>query len=223
MGYGLEVKNSAGDIIIDGVNKNFAFYESGSGTISGTTHRLDVTFATPTSQVPIIAIQPLDTAGAISVISYTKSGSNWTGFTVGSYLGASFNWKVYVAHPNTEAESYGLIVRDASSNIVFDSARVYFKIYQVTTGINLGFVPTATYQDITHSGISNPYYLWGSERFAYAGVYVGGHWAIRLYRTGIQKLSSTSVRVLWQVLAAAGSEEGYTGSDSLTQSLIVLK
>jgi hypothetical protein len=220
MGYGLEVKNSAGDIIIDGVNKNFALYESGSGTIPSN-NILTVSFATPTPQIPIIAIQPTDTTGYISIIGYTKNGSNWTGFIVFSTNGATFNWKVYVAHPTTEAENYGLVVRDVSSNIVFDSARTYFKIYSITTGINLSTL--SSYQDIVHSGISNPYYLWAPNRFGWTGTYVGGHWYTLYAGTYIRKIDSTSVRLSWQLSAHGGSENPGSGMDSLTQSLIVLK
>jgi hypothetical protein len=219
--YGLLVKNSAGSIIIDGVSKNFAFYESGSGTITSAAKRLDIAFATPTPQIPIIAIQPSDTTGYTSMMGYNKSGSNWTGFTVGSNLGSSFNWKAYIAHPTVKAENYGLLVKDPAGEIIFDSARTYFKIYSVTTSIALA--NTSAYQDITHAGISNPYYLWAPERFAWQGQFVGGHWIILLYRTSIKKIDSTSVRLTWQILGAPGSEGGGSGIDSLTQSLIVLK
>jgi hypothetical protein len=176
-----------------------------------------VAFATPTPQTPIIAIQPSDTTGWTTMMGYTKSGSNWTGFTVGSGAGSSFNWKAYVAHPTTKAENYGLIINDASGNIVFDSARTYFKIYSVTTGIALA--NTSAYQDITHAGISNPYYLWAPERFAWVNMpnYL-------FFRTCIRKIDATSVRISWQVLGgASGSPPGSSGIDSLTQSLIVLK
>ena len=220
MGYGLEVKNSAGDTIIDGVNKNFALYESGSGTLLNTVKRLDVVFATPTPQIPIIAIQPSDTTGYTSMMGYTKSGSNWTGFTVGSNLGSSFNWKAYIAHPTAKAENYGLLVYDESSNIIFDSARTYFKIYSVTTNINLAGNGTQT---ITHSGISNPYYLWGPERFQLAGQFVGGHWFELFIRTCIKKVDATSVMLAWQILGGTGVPDAETRIDSLTQTLIVLK
>jgi len=220
MGYGLEVKNSAGDIIIDGVNKNFALYESGSGTILNTVKYLDVAFSTPTSQIPIIAIQPSDTTGYTSMMGYNKNGSNWIGFRVGSNIGSSFNWKAYIAHPTAKAENYGLVVYDAASEIIFDSARTYFKIYSVTTGIALSGNGNQT---ITHSGISNPYYLWGPERFQLVGQFVGGHWFELFIRTCIKKVDATSVMLAWQILGGAGVPDAETRIDSLTQTLIVLK
>jgi hypothetical protein len=221
MPYGIKVKNSAGDIIIDENNKNFAFYESGSGVITSAAKRLDVSFATPTPQIPIIAIRPSDTTGYISMMGYTKSGANWTGFTVGSNLGASFNWRAYIAHPNTKAEDYGLIVKDPAGEIIFDSARTYFRIYLVTT--NIALANTAATQTITHAGISNPYYLWGPERCALGNIYAGGHWTELFLRTCIKKIDATSVLLAWQTIAGAGTSSPVTDIDSLTQTLIVLK
>jgi len=219
MSYGIKVKNTLGDVIIDGQNKNFALYESGSETISSTPKYLDVTFSTPTPQIPIIALRPDSTTAFLTLYGYNKSGINWTGFRVGSYAGCTFDWQAYLAHPTTRIEDYGLVVRDSSENIIFDSARKYFRIFSVTENINLA--DESSTQEIEHADIENPYYLWAPERFAYTADFIGGHWRVFFYRTGIKRVTSTKVLIGWQLLFSVQGEGAKR--DTLTQSLIVLK
>jgi hypothetical protein len=217
MGYGIEVKNNAGDLIIDGVNKNFAQAESGSVTLAANTITT-ISFTTATPQIPIIAIRP--SANYVHLVDYQKSGSNWTGFRLFSRLGGTIYWRMYLAHPVTKAENYGLNIYDASGNLVFDSARAYFKIYSVTTGITLA--TTGATQTITHAGIENPYYLWGADKIAIQAQFIGGHWQQLVLKTGIKQTSSTSVTIAYDLIHGfTGTPDNYFNNN--TQKLIVLK
>jgi len=213
MGYGIEIRNTDGNVIIDGTYKNFSFYESGSTALTG--NKQSISFATPTALIPIIAIKP-DTS-YVSLLGYEKSGDNWTGFTV--HGNGTIYWKVYIAFSIIAGSTYGLLCYDADGNIVFDSNRTCFKIYSITTGISIA--PTAGTQTINHADIENPYYLWSPERTY--GVSTGeppyGFW---VFKTGIKRNSSTSVIIGWQEIFQGSGSIG-TYNDNLTQKLIVLK
>lgn len=184
---------------MDGVYKNFSVYEQGTESLSART-LTSVSFSNTTLQIPLIAIRP-STSGFVSVFGYTTSGDEWSGFKVMSDSDLDVDWKAYLAHPQAEAASHGLIVKNDKGEYVFDSAREYFSIFDVEKNISIAIAaPDATsggYQDITHSGISNPYYVlaplgWWERR--YVMPYQG---PVYFFRTGIKKLSSTSVRVGW--------------------------
>ncbi len=217
MGYGIEIRNADGNIIIDGTYKNFSLYESSSTILTGA--KQSISFATPTTLIPIIAIKP-DTS-YVSLLGYEKSGNNWTGFTV---IGTgTIYWKVYIAFSTSAGGSYGLICYDSSGNIVFDSNRECFKIYSVTTGISLAnpdFSGGGGTQTITHAEIENPYYLWSPERTCAVSEYVPP-WYHKIFKTGIKKESSTSAIIGWQEITQGSGAINY--SESLTQKLIVLK
>lgn len=218
MSYGMRVKNSSGSILIDGLYKNFSLYESGnSKSLSGVT---TISFTSATSQIPIIAVRP--DSNYVTMVGYEKSGDNWTGFKV--YGNGTIDWRAYIAHYSTKKETYGLAIYDATGKLLFDASREYLLIHSVTTGISIA--PPATWLDsggtqtITHSGLENPFYVWGSERMRALSENFPPL-MYRIFRTGIKKASSESVTIGWQIRQQGAG--GISGSDSLTQKLIVLK
>lgn len=204
MGYGIEIKNSSGNIIVDGTYKNFSLHASGT-TESLTDQTIHTISFDSTSQYPLVAIKP-STTGYVSVFGYTKSGSNYTGFNIIRSRGVTnftVDYKVFIAHPSSISENYGMIVYDDGGNIVFETSRQYFNIYQITTGISLSTPSspgTGGTQDITHTAISDPYCVispigfW--ERW-YAMPSVG---PLYIFKTGIIKINSTTTRIGWNYI-----------------------
>jgi len=218
MGYGIKVKNNSGSIIIDGEYKNFSVYESGNSvSLNGLA---TINFSSYITQIPIIAIRP--DSHYVTLVGYDKSGDYWTGFKVFGY--GAIDWKAFIAHPTTPASTYGLAVYNSSEELVFDAAREYLLIHSVTTGINLtppaGWDDPGGTQTITHSGLENPFYLWGSERYRALTEDFPPRMA-QIWKTGIKQASSTSVTIGWQIRAQGPGS--INGGDSLVQKLLVLK
>lgn len=213
MGYGLKVKNTAGNIIIDGVYRNFAFYESGSATASWvadggwTKAELKlVSFASiPDTKIPLIGIQPA-TNKFINLLGYHKTESNWDGFYIctgvandGNWEDCTINYKVFVAGLTAAPGVYGIRVYNDINQIVFDSNRKYFSIgevHSITLNSPVYEAYTKYYEDIIHSSYSDPYYAFSPSGYHH-GTAMDNAW---IFRIGLKKLSSTSVRVGWNMV-----------------------
>lgn len=237
MAYGFEIVNDSGNVIVDTLYKNFSYYENGSLTISGDPAfdgRVVVNFSTPVSTPPLIAIKPSSTVTFVSVIGYVYNSETfkYTGFTAYSSgftsmynppANTSFYWRAYIPTPNNISSNYGLVTYNSSGEVVFDSSREYFKIHSVTTDISISD-PVNIYgggtQTITHSNISDPYYLLTPYRFA-GSEFDGPISKIRVsYITGIKRVNSTSVMIGWDHFKRVGS----TGiwSSPFSQNIFVL-
>jgi len=197
MPYGLQIKNSSGNIIIDGQYKNYALWDSDTATLdAGVT---TIAF-TATTQMPLIALRP-GTGKTVILWGLRKTGSNYDGFYVVGGNGDSLDWRVYTAHPAASAQNYGLRIYDGSSNLLFDSGYQYFNIYQLDTGISLSTPllteeAAGTYSDITHAGISDPFYFLSPLGFWCYGISSGSQLRA-VWRSAIKKIDATSVRVKW--------------------------
>jgi hypothetical protein len=210
MGYGIEIKNSNGDLIIDGNSKNFAEYASGS--VSGTGGLQLVSF-TATDQIPIVAIRP-DAAVAIKyaiLFALHKTGSDYDGFYIVASLNLNVDYKVYVAHPAAAGSAqYGLHVWNEDGELIFDSSNKYFDIYSVTTGISItasiNIEGAGSYSDVSHPGISDPYYFLSPLSFWIIGAanppQPGPIYGLR---PGLRKIDSTNVRIAWYPVSAGQS------------------
>jgi len=234
MSYGLRVKNTSGDIIIDENYRNFAFYVSGSATATvscpggwcyGVLTLVPFT-AIPNTQIPLVAIQPA-TNKFINLLGYHKTGSNWDGFYIvtgiaddGNWESCTINYKVFVAGLAAAPGAYGMRVYNASSQIIFDSNRSYFKIGQVNSiSLSSPAYPSYTYyyQDVSHPSYSNPYYFLSPVGYHH-GTSCAGAW---IFRIGLKKLSSTSVRVGWNQVFQS-EPEGVDATYNPASKLIVL-
>ena len=230
MAYGIRIKNADGNIIVDGVNKNFALYASGTETLPGTAGVTAVSF-TATTQIPIVAIRNASTTYYVSLWGIRKTSGSYDGFYLIKANTAAYDvdWRVYLAHPAFVAESYGLRVYDASGNAVFGSGRNYFDIFQLNAGISLsspGLTEDAAglYSDVSHASVSDPFYF-----VSPAGYWVylsGGARQFRAWRIGLKKIDSTNVRVGWHIIRAAALPPGYpdeNGGWNPNLNLMVLK
>jgi len=212
MAYGLKTKNNNGAIQIDSTYRNLSLDESGAGITvtndngSPTYYTTLITIAS-SPLVPLMLIRP-NTDRFLSVRSYQQTGNNFSGInlmteaSLSGSISTTIDWKNYRENRTASGESYGLLVYNDSGKLCFDSGKSYFKIHSVST-INLGVpsVTTGPYIDITHSGISNPFYILTPSSFYVTPrpistipprVFQQYNWTV-----GVKKLTSTSVRVGW--------------------------
>lgn len=204
MTHGLRVKNSAGELQIDSIYCNLAFGEGGTVAIA---ENYNWGYMTPTlisitssPLIPLILVRP-PTDRFITVYDYKQSGSNFTGFQMLPEFmsgGCNVDWRCYRETPSNPT-GYGFRVKDASGKMIFSSSLNYFKIFSVHSislaqpDPNVGY----GYEDITHSGISNPYYILSRNGWMLCTIGEPPYIEIREAKIGIKKLSSTSVRVGW--------------------------
>lgn len=238
MTYGIRIKNSSGEIQIDGEYRNLAFTEddsdvaiSNDNTDGG--HATSIAI-TSNSLVPLILMRP-DTDQFVTIITYLKSNGNYTNFKVTTSFSQStkIDWRCY-RQTVTVSSGYGLRIKDALGAAVFHSFDNHFKIYSIHD-IDLAApdFESFPYEDISHPDISDPYYiltpvgLWVTD---WAGPFPPsppGYFRWELCKIGIKKLSSTSVRVGWfafGALAIPGSPPGGVNEGwNPTAKLIVCK
>ena len=189
MGYGIRLKNTDGVVIINEKYGNYMKHAEGEDTFTNTlTKTIDNTIIPP-----VILIQP-SSDHPCALASVHKTDSNYDGFFIRTYLNKqiTIKWKVYIPHKGVSGEDYGLRIKDDLGNLVFDSGHSYFKIREVH---NVTFDSEAHYIDISHPNYSNPYYILnaGLVGIQWLAGYPSG--TVYYMRVGIQKLSSTSVRL----------------------------
>lgn len=204
--YGLSVKNNNSEIQIDSTYRNLSLDESGAG-ITITNNNNTSSYYTrvaliASSLVPLILIRP-NTDDFLAIGAYHKTGAIFDGVDMVTVRSQStvIDWKSYRENRVASGENYGLLVYNPSGGLCFDSGKSYFKIHSVHT-INLGAPSDSNndygpYTDITHAGISNPYYILSPSSFWLLAAPPPQVGALRVYLIGIKKLTSTSVRVGW--------------------------
>lgn len=159
MAFGFRAINDNNEVQIDGTYTNHLIVESGSYTqpafSSGTSWK-DVTFSNTYTYPPIIFTRQ---SYYLSLLSYTKSGSNFTGFRTLSDTGSTgftVDWYACVPSEATSLENWGMRIWNESSELVFDSGRNYMKIADAvtfTTPSSAGASVTVN----TVGGITSPY------------------------------------------------------------------
>ena len=223
MTYGLQVKNSSGNIIIDGQYKNYAEWATGTTTLGA--YVTTISF-TATDKMPLVALRPA-TNKAVVLWGLRKTGSNYDGFYVIGSNGDSLDWKVYTAHPVASSETYGLRSYGSTGDLLFDSGYKYFSIFQINTGISLSNPAGGTldYEDISHGSISDPYYFLSPLGFwVFSTDIMLPRGPLFIWRSCIIKLSATSVRVTWgRIFTGLTSGIAYAEGWNPSLNLMVLK
>lgn len=158
MSYGILVKNSSGYIQIDDNYSNYALIASGSVWVSASTvtrvNPATVYFASQSSPV-VVCIG--NTGGAVvALFAITDSSAQFI-----SNASTTVPYRIYanVADNPGSTSGYGLVVRNASSQVVFNSNLTYMRVGQLTVS-TVGYysMPTVyhgygnAYVDITNSG-----------------------------------------------------------------------
>jgi hypothetical protein len=167
MAYGLNVYNDSLGLQIDSTYCNYCLYEHGESVSTALKpatvnyYIATVTFSTATSIFPLIAIKP-SSANYCGLSYVTKSGSNYTGFVVHSYVGTSvtFDWQAFVPRIDKSSETYGIRVYDSTPQLVFDGGHRQMIILDVDTA-SPAYNATG---NITHPSDANAYFImapWG--------------------------------------------------------------
>lgn len=207
MSYGIKIKNINAEILIDGDYVNYKL--DNYGTIG-----LVPTGVIPVDNKinpPLAIIRPTLSGEAVSLVDFERSaGGVYTSVRLSSAFNATgyTDWRLYTADGDISAGSnYGFKVKNQNGKIVYDSNFSYFKINNVVS-----FTPPTAwngYVDISHTGIADPYYIItpGGRKIAQIEKIqqvpdLYGYFACVL---GIQKLSSTSIRIKWVPVRAFAS------------------
>jgi len=205
MAYGFKVKNVNNEIQIDGQYRNYCFVEGDNNvTITnggGVTNYWTHISITPSSEPPLILFQP-NTNAYVTIDSYSKTGNLYNGFNVVTQhpgIGVNsttINWKKYLPTSEESTNTYGLRVYNNNNELVYDSGKNYFKIHAVET-INIEADDSPV--TITHSDISNPYYILAPSGFWVLAI--PGQ-AIMFLKVGLKKINATQVSLGWFMFAS---------------------
>jgi len=227
MGYGILIKNDNEETIIDSTYRNFSLH--GYGNASCTANTLTtVNLTGSTSNNVFAAISPT-TSGFAFVESYVMSGSNITGFRIGSDTTMTVPYAYYINDlKNSTSSGYGIKVMDASGNVVFCSNEDgYFDIVNKYDGWYDSTVPpvdptppsnlSSYYGDFTVDDAVNNY-------FCTSGMQVFVEWKSgqsQWYhsRLGLKRIGSTTIRMgycLYQITST--SQSGYGRISHQSQS-----
>lgn len=193
MVYGVEFKNTGGDVIVDGTNINLGVYESGTvswSLVDGVYWcRID---HTPCDNPPIVAIE---TNGNFYYPSFSRrltDGNNqYYRFETkyASSPGPSWNYALMLPYSELVQTSggYGLEIFDASGNAIFSSNYRNMRIRDVVT---VSKPTSGNITSFTHASVTNPYYLVDGI-FGVAIVTGFTPTPSRLYEAGVRSTSST--------------------------------
>lgn len=143
MGYGLHIKNNAGDLLVSSDIKSYHYI--GTPTYTGVQQRYDnysgsrvYRYTLTSSETPLVFIKPADTTKFYAVLTHFKSGSSWTYDVIGSgttdepptlYAFAALSGS------GTSSDNYGLVVQDSSGNRTFDSRDKPLAIIDIISAI----------------------------------------------------------------------------------------
>lgn len=158
MSYGILVKNSSNYIQIDDNYSNYTLIASGSVGVSASTmnkvNPATVYFASQSSPV-VVCIG--NTGGAVVALLATSASS--VQFVSNANTTVSYRIYANVAHNPGSTSGYGLVVRNASGQVVFNSNLTYMRVGQLTfSTVGYYSMPTIyhgygnAYVDITNSG-----------------------------------------------------------------------
>lgn len=123
MSFGLRIKNSSGETLVDSTFLNYSLAES--GTITCRVGLTDIRFATIITSLnpPIACAAQWLGKGQVGGITPTGSAGAWTGFSVRvRQADILFKWQSYTTNL-PPAEQWSLSVFNETSNRVFDASR----------------------------------------------------------------------------------------------------
>jgi len=177
--YGMIVKNLHGFVVIDSLYRNFSYSDNDTIAVVSGINTLNIT---DTSDNIIVAYQP-STTGYSTIVSYTKSGSDFTEVKFISEVSQNIDWILYKESPtNTYATSYGLNIFKADGTIAFSSNEDgYYNIVAVHNAYNE--------EQFSVIDADNNYFIFLNHnhkviRYGYDAY---------LYQPGLKKINSTTL------------------------------
>jgi hypothetical protein len=158
MAYGLLVKNSSGYIQIDDNYSNYTLIASGSVTINESYDRSIriATISFPSQSFPVSVCIGNTGSAFVACVSRTSTS---VGLVASATVTISYRiYGLISVNPGTTS-GYGLIVKNGSGGVVFNSNLPYMRIGQITTStVGNETLPTVThgyganFVDITNTG-----------------------------------------------------------------------
>lgn len=189
--YGLLLKNVDGSIQVDSNYSNFVYHASGSISVSQGNNYINFP---DTDTMPILAIRPSSTTFCC-VNWITTTSTDYTGMYILGEEGSSgtIHWMTFIyGVPTPSGSFYGLIVRNASNNVVFTSECQYMKIVNV---YNVS-VSKGSYVNVSVSNANNYFCLQPAFSYYTTATHIGSNlFLIKEYAMGIKRISSSIVRV----------------------------
>ena len=191
MGFGIEIKNSNNEILIDSKYRNMSYYSSGYVEA----YNSDEPFTEvgiPISNIPttpLVCLRP--SVGSYCVVTRIVPNSYL-------YIRCYGHVDYFCCCESYELDiesSYGMRIFSEDGNVVFDSRFSYLKIY-ATEIIQLS--TSTPYMDISHENIENPFYVLSNPQHLFF-IQKNGNiesWLF-FFIAGLYRISSNTVRVLF--------------------------
>ena len=149
MSYGLTVYNSGSLVQIGEDFSNYYLAQEGTATISSGVDRTIINFSNASGLPPLVAIKSSSYAVAvgrdITSAHFIRQYNTTTAIT--------FSYRIYLPALNLSAPggSYGLVVKNSTGSIVFDSSRKQLRVLQL-----IGYTETARTPDVGPNAIEAP-------------------------------------------------------------------
>jgi hypothetical protein len=142
MAFGVQIKNTSGDLIVSSDIKSYHYV--GSPSYTGVQSSYDnysgsrvYRYTLTNSETPLIFIKPADTNKFYAVLTHFKSGNNWTYDVIGS--GTSNQPPTLYAFSalsgSSSSSEHGILVKDSSGNRTFDSRDKPLAIVDIVSAI----------------------------------------------------------------------------------------
>jgi hypothetical protein len=204
MTFGLEIKNSSGNVIIDDTLPQL--HQIDSGTAASTSFALgftgSVTFSRSITN-PIVFVRcAINSFFAIGVVTST-------GFSYSA--GGSLDWIVFEGAPASHTPSgFGLVVYNSSGQVIYDASKSFPLITQNSVALDSGDITSDAVErllrTITHSSTAfDGGYPYVSATTFYTSHVLSGPGIFALYGTTGRFVSSTSLEIWTKQLGVAGS------------------
>lgn len=152
MSYGLTVYNSGSLIQIGEDYSNYYLSQEGTATIPSGTEEIQISINNPSGLQPLIAIK--SSTYAVALRQNSTIGAFRRQF--GTTASITFSYRIYLPSLNLSApgERYGLVVKNSTGSIVFDSSRKQLRVLQL-----IGYTETARTPGVGPNKVEAPRYF----------------------------------------------------------------
>jgi len=144
MAFGVQVKNTSGDLIVSSDIKTYHYV--GTPTYTGVQLRYNnytgsrvYRYTLTNSETPLIFIKPADASKFYAVLTHFKSGNNWTYDVIGSGTTDQpptlYAFSALQTTSTSSSETYGVMVKDSSGNRTFDSRDLPLAVVDIVSAI----------------------------------------------------------------------------------------
>lgn len=152
MSYGLTVYNSGSLVQIGEDYSNYYLSQEGTATIPSGTEGVQISISNPSGLQPLIAIKSPTYAVAVGRDPTIGAFKRQYGTTAS----ITFSYRIYLPALNLSASggSYGLVVKNSTGSIVFDSNRKQLRVLQL-----IGYTETTRTPNVGPNQVEAPRYF----------------------------------------------------------------